>query len=63
VPVGPGQERFDGPVVVELQALGLREGALEAVRLDGRREVEERSRDGGDRDAVVCGEVAGIERA
>jgi hypothetical protein len=63
VPVRPAQALGDRRVVVELQALGLRQRALEAVGLHGRREVEERSGDGGDRDAVVGGGVLGGEGA
>jgi hypothetical protein len=48
-------------VVVELQALGLRERALEAIAADGRGQVEQRARDRRDRDAFVGVGVTGIE--
>jgi len=50
-------------VVVELQALGLGERALEAVFAHGRGEVEEGAGDGGDRDRFVGRGVTGIEGA
>ena len=53
----------DRAVVVELEALGLRERALEAVGADRGREVEEGAGDGGGRDALVGGGVTGIEGA
>jgi hypothetical protein len=61
VPVRSRQEVCDGAVVVELQALGLRERSLQAVRLDRRGEIEQRARDRRDRDAFVAGGVPGIE--
>jgi hypothetical protein len=53
----------DRSVVVELEALGLCERALEAVGADRGREVEESAGDGGDGDAFVGGGVTGIEGA
>jgi hypothetical protein len=63
VPVRPCDQVGDRAVVVELQALGLRERPLEAVRLDRRRQVQQRPGDFRDRDAFVLGGVTGIEGA
>jgi hypothetical protein len=52
---------FDGALVVELQAFGLRERPLEVVVRDLRRDVEQRAVDRRGRDALVVGGVLGIE--
>src|SRR5919197_1937924 len=46
VPVRSGDEVGDGAVVVELQPLGLRKRALELAAAHGRRQVQQRARDG-----------------
>ena len=61
VPVGSCQDAFDGSMVVEPQALGLRERPLQAVGLDRRGEIEQPPPDRRDRDAFVAGGVTGIE--
>jgi hypothetical protein len=63
VPLRALQHVGDGAVVVELEALGLRERPLEAVGAHAGGKVEERAGDGGDWDALVAGGVSGIEGA
>jgi hypothetical protein len=48
--------------VGELEDLGLVEQALEAVRLEGCGEVEDRAGGRGDGDALVAGDLGGTER-
>jgi hypothetical protein len=61
VPVGASDDVGDRPVVVELEALGLRERSFEAAFRHRRGEVEEGAGDGGGGDALVAGGVTGIE--
>jgi hypothetical protein len=61
VPVRPCDQVCDRSLVVELQALGLRQRPLQAVRLDRRGQVQQRPRDFRDRDPFVLGGVTGIE--
>jgi len=61
VPVGAGQELGDRRVVVELLTLRLRERTLEAVRPDGRGEIEEGACDRRDRYALARVGVTGNE--
>jgi hypothetical protein len=63
VSVGSGDRGLDGAVVVEPQALGLRERPLELAGARRRGEVEQGATDGGGRDALVVGGVLGIEGA
>jgi hypothetical protein len=61
MPVGSRDDGFDRAVVVELQALGLRQRPLEVMLGDLRRDVQQGAGEGGDGDAVVVGGVLGIE--
>ena len=62
-PLASGDDVFDRAVVVELQALGLGERALELAAAGGRRDVEQGAGDRRGRDALVAGGVLGIEGA
>ena len=61
VAVGSRDEVLDRCVVVELQALGLRQCPLEVMGRDVGGDVEQGAREGGGRDALVVGGVPGIE--
>jgi hypothetical protein len=63
MPVPAGDHVGDGAVVVDPEALGLRERTFEAVLADGGGEVEQGARDRRDGDALVGGHVTGIEGA
>ena len=62
-PLALAMTSVDRAVVVELQALGLRERALELAGACGGREIEQCAVDRRDRDAFVVGGVLGIEGA
>jgi len=59
MPVGPGDDVGDGVVVVDPQALGLGQRALEALGARAGREVEEPQRELRDRDALVARRIHG----
>jgi hypothetical protein len=63
VPVGPGDRFVDRRVVVELQALGLRQRTLQVVGWNRCGDVEQGAVDRRDRDAFTVGGVLGIEGA
>jgi len=61
VAVGSRDDVLEGSVVVELQALGLRESSLEVMGRDLGSDVEQGAGQGGGRDALVVAGVLGIE--